>query len=146
MNTTLAVLKQVAETCQEIAAERGFALTVTILDAHALPVVLERAAGAGVHTLEMAERKAYTSGALGLESGSIKDLIQPGQPLYSLTTSSSRLIAFGGGTQLTVGGETFGLGISGGPSEIEDMEILAEAQDRLADAPVIWAERWFANR
>lgn len=146
MDTTLARLKEVADTCQEVAAERGIALTVTILDAHALPVVLQRADGAGVLTLEMAERKAYTSGAFGLESGSIKDLIQPGQPLYSLTTSSSRLIAFGGGTQVSVGDQTFGLGISGGPSEIEDMEILAEAQDRLADAPITWADRWFAGR
>jgi uncharacterized protein GlcG (DUF336 family) len=142
----LKTLKQVADTCQEVAAERGIALTVTILDAHALPVVLLRAAGAGVLTLEMAERKAYTSGAIGRESGSIKDLIQPGQPLYSLTTSSSRLIAFGGGTQLTLGEETYGLGISGGPSEIEDMEILAEAQFRLEDTEIRWAERWFSGR
>jgi uncharacterized protein GlcG (DUF336 family) len=143
---TLTTLKQVADTCQAVAAERDIALTVTILDAHALPVVLQRAPGAGVLTLEMAERKAYTSGAFGCESGSIMEKIQPGGPMYSLTTSSSRLIAFGGGTQLTVGGETFGLGVSGGPSEIEDMEILAEVQDRLQDSAISWAERWFSGR
>jgi uncharacterized protein GlcG (DUF336 family) len=140
-----ASLKEFVALCEEVAIERGIPICVTVLDASALPVLLHRMQGTGVLNLEMAERKAYTSGAMGCESGSLADKIQPGQPLYSLTTSSSRLIAFGGGTQVSFGSESFGVGISGGPSDIEDMEILAEAQDRLKDSSAVWAPRWFTT-
>jgi len=134
-------LKRFAGLCEEEATARGLKITVTILDAAANPVVLHRMPGAGVLTLEMAERKAYTSGAMGVESKALAAQILPGQPGYTLTSSSSRLIAFGGGTFVRYGDDMFGIGISGGPTEVEDMDILAAAQDRFGDSDASWAER-----
>jgi uncharacterized protein GlcG (DUF336 family) len=102
--------------------------------------------GSGIITLEMAERKAYTSVAMGCESAALADKVLPGQPLYTLTSSSSRLVVFGGGTFARFGTEVFGIGISGGPTEVEDMEILAAAQDRFGDGGVSWAERVGVSR
>lgn len=136
-------LKRFAGLCEEVAATAGIAITVSILDAHGNPVLLHRMPGAGVLSLEMAERKAYTSAVMGVETGSLLDRIQPGQPDFTLTSSSSRLIAFGGGTSVHLGSETFGIGISGGPSAVEDMEILAGAQDRFDSNDAVWAERTF---
>ncbi|GAA1809450.1 heme-binding protein [Planosporangium flavigriseum] len=130
-------LKKFADVCEEVAAARGIPICVTVLDAHNNPVLLHRMPGSGIITLEMAERKAYTSVALGCETYALKAGIQPGQPLYSLTTSSSRLIAFGGGTCVRFGSEVFGIGISGGPTEVEDMEILRDARIKFGDGE--WA-------
>jgi uncharacterized protein GlcG (DUF336 family) len=136
-------LKRFTDICEDVASEANIAICVTVLDAHGHPVLLRRMPGAGLLNLEMAERKAYTSAAMGCESGSLMERIQPGQPDYTLTSSSSRLIAFGGGTNVRFGFEVFGVGISGGPTAVEDMEILAAAQDRFDSPDAVWAERTF---
>lgn len=134
-------LKRFSDTCEEVATEAGVAICVTAVDQHGLPVLLHRMPGAGVLTLEMAERKAYTSVVMGCESGSLMERILPGQPDYTLTSSSSRLIAFGGGTNVRFGSEVFGIGISGAPNGAADMELLAAAQDRFDSRDAVWAER-----
>jgi uncharacterized protein GlcG (DUF336 family) len=137
-------LKRFAALCEEVATEAGIPICVTILDEHANPVLLHRMPGSGIITLEMAERKAYTSVAMGVESGALMGAIQPGQGGYTLTSSSNRLVAFGGGTNVRFETALFGIGISGGPTDVEDMEILAAAQDRFESAQdAIWAERTF---
>jgi uncharacterized protein GlcG (DUF336 family) len=130
-------LKTFSDVCEEVATAHGIPICVTVVDAHGNIVLLHRMPGSGIITLEMAERKAYTSVAMGCESGALKDKIQPGQPLYTLTSSSSRLIAFGGGTFVRFGSEVFGIGISGGPTEVEDMEILRDARIKFGDGE--WA-------
>lgn len=136
-------LKRFSDICEAVAAEAGISICVTVVDAHGTLVLVHRMSGAGVLSLEMAERKAYTSAVMGVESGSLLARIQPGQPDYTLTSSSSRLIAFGGGTSVQFGSEMFGIGISGGPNQFVDMEILAAAQDRFPSVDAVWAERTF---
>jgi uncharacterized protein GlcG (DUF336 family) len=136
-------LKQFAAVCEEVADEAGIAIVVTVLDEHGNHVLLHRQPGTGPLHLEMAERKAYTSAAMRVESHALLDAVQPGQPGYTLTSSSSRLIAFGGGTWVRFGAELFGVGISGGPTAVEDMEILSDAQDRFASGAAEWAPRTF---
>jgi uncharacterized protein GlcG (DUF336 family) len=137
------VLKRFVTIVEDVATEVEIPICVTVLDAHGLPVLLHRMPGAGILNIEMAERKAYTSAVMDIESGALLDLVQPGQPAFTLTSSSSRLIAFGGGTNVRIGSELFGVGISGGPTAVEDMEILAAAQDRMDGADAVWAERTF---
>ena len=52
--------------------------------------------------------------------------VQPGQPGYTLTSSSNRLIALRGGSAVRLGNALFGVG---GPTDVEDLAILAGAQD-----------------
>lgn len=136
-------LKRFAEVCEQVAAERNTPICVTILDIHGHPVLLHRQPGAYVLALEMAERKAYTSAAFNCESIALMAAIQPGLPGYTLTSSSSRFIAFGGGTSVTFGSERFGIGISGGATDRQDMAMLAAAQDRYVADGAVWAERKF---
>lgn len=144
--TGFAELKRFAETCEEVASEAGIPIVITVLDAHGNPVLLHRMPGTGPLILEMAERKAYTSAAMGCETGALMQSLLPGEPNYTLTSSSTRLVAFGGGTSVRFGSDVYGVGISGGPSAIEDMEILATAQDRFESPDAVWAERTFRGR
>jgi uncharacterized protein GlcG (DUF336 family) len=136
-------LKRIVEACEKAAAARNIAICVTVLDVHGHPVLLHRQPGAYVLALEMAERKAYTSAAFNCETTALMNAIQPGGPAYTLTSSSTRFIAFGGGTSVTIASERFGIGISGGQTEVEDMEILAAAQDACGVEGAVWAERTF---
>jgi uncharacterized protein GlcG (DUF336 family) len=134
-------LKRFVQICETVATERSIPICVTVLDVHGHPVLLHRQPGAYVLALEMAERKAYTSAAFNCETVALMGAIQPGQAAYTLTSSSSRFVAFGGGTSVTFGSERFGIGISGGPTAVEDMEMLAAAQDRFESPDAKWAAR-----
>ena len=136
-------LRRFVGICGEVGSERGIPICITVIDRSGLPVLLHRQPGTSVLNLEMAERKAYTSAVMNCESNALMGAILPGQPGYTLTSSSNRLIAFGGGTAIQIGSELYGIGISGGPTAVEDMEILAEAQDRFGSGNAVWAERTF---
>jgi uncharacterized protein GlcG (DUF336 family) len=134
-------LKRFVELCEEVAGEHKIPICVTVLDVHANPVLLHRMPGTGILPIEMADRKAYTSMSFFVETAAMLDDIQPGKPGYTLTSSSNRLIAFGGGTAVRFGDEVFGIGISGGPTAEEDIAILWQAQDRFGKTDAVWAER-----
>jgi uncharacterized protein GlcG (DUF336 family) len=134
-------LKRFMDILEEVSLENGKPLCITILDSVGLPVLLSRMSGAGILNIEMADRKAYTSAVTGAESGALMSFVQPGAPGYTLTSSSSRLIAFGGGTRVQFENEIFGIGISGGKNDMEDMDMLATAQKRFGITDAIWSDK-----
>lgn len=136
-------LKRFMNILEEISLENGKPLCITVLDPNGLPVLLSRMPGAGILNIEMADRKAYTSVVTGAESGALMSFVQPGAPGYTLTSSSGRLIAFGGGTKVQFDNESYGIGISGGNNDVEDMDMLATAQKRFGVTDAIWsAKEW----
>lgn len=122
-------LKRFSDVLEEVAREFGIPICVTVVDPHGHVMLLRRMPGSPVLALEMAERKAYTSQVMGMETAALSPLVMPGEPLYTLTSSSSRLIAFGGGTCVRFGDVSYGIGISGGTTA-QDMKMLKAAQDR----------------
>jgi uncharacterized protein GlcG (DUF336 family) len=127
---------KIAAAAERAAQEAGVSVVVSIVDTHGNPVLMHRMDGAPLHSLDMAFRKAYTAASFNVATEELTDQVQPGQPLYGLAVNSgSKLIAFGGGAPTTLsGGETVGVGISGGTTQ-EDMDILsiAIARDLAAD-------------
>lgn len=129
-------IKRLAEICEEEAVSRGLEICVTVFDEHGNIVLTHRMPGSGLIAISMAERKAWTSIALLLDSGALKPLIQPGGALYSIPTFEA-LVAFGGGSWFEFpDGSRFGIGISGGPNEHVDMELVAAARGRFTE--VAW--------
>jgi uncharacterized protein GlcG (DUF336 family) len=84
--------------------------------------------GAPVFSIEISERKAYTSALVGMRTADLLALVQPGQPLYALSTvAGGRYCAMGGGVPLTQEGRVVaGVGVSGGTAE-EDTAIVEAA-------------------
>jgi len=121
----LAVAKAVADFAEGYASKIGVAVSVSVVDTHGNLVLKHRMRDARLISVEMSERKAYTSAALHMATTDIADLAQPGQALYGITSfSGGRCVAFGGGAPLVVDGLVVaGVGISGGTTE-EDVEIL----------------------
>jgi uncharacterized protein GlcG (DUF336 family) len=84
--------------------------------------------GAPAFSLELAERKAYTSALVGMRTADLVPLVQPGEDLHPLfTVSGGRYTAMGGGVPVTSEGRVVaGVGVSGGTTE-QDIAIVEAA-------------------
>ena len=104
-------------------------VAVCIVDVHGNLVLQHRMNGAPLFSLEISERKAYTSALVRLRTADILPLVQPGQALYALpTVGGGRFCPMGGGVPLLddAGQVYAGVGVSGGTAE-EDVAIVEAA-------------------
>ena len=103
-------------------------VAVCVVDVHGNVVLQHRMPGAPLFSLELSERKAYTSALVRLRTADLVPLVQPGQPLYPLImVSGGRYSAMGGGVPLASEGEVVaGVGVSGGTTE-QDIDIVETA-------------------
>jgi uncharacterized protein GlcG (DUF336 family) len=124
----LMLAKNVADRVEAEASAAEVPVAVTVIDRHGNVVLQHRMTGAPVFSIEISERKAYTSALVGIRTADILPMVQPGQPLYSLTSlSGGRYCAIGGGVPLIDEGEVIaGVGVSGGTAE-QDVAIVEAA-------------------
>ncbi len=124
----LAFAKTVADRVETEAIEVKVPVAVCVIDIHGNVVLTHRMGGAPAFSLELAERKAYTSALVRMRTADLLPLVQPGQPLYPLiAVSGGRYSAMGGGVPLLNEGEVVaGVGVSGGTTE-QDVAIIEAA-------------------
>lgn len=129
-------VKDLAAAAEKASAAIGIRVVVSVVDTHGNPILLHRMDGAPLHSLDIAFRKAYTAASFDVETETLTELVQPGQPLYGLAVNSGgKLIAFGGGAPVELNsGVKVGLGISGGTTE-QDIEVLKAALSTHQQAP-----------
>ena len=122
----LALAKTIAERVETEASRTSLRVAVCVIDIHGNTVLQHRMSGAPAFSIELSERKAYTSALVRLRTADLLPLVQPGCALFPLM-SQGRYCAMGGGAPLTSGGEVVaGVGISGGTVE-QDAAILEAA-------------------
>ena len=124
----LTTAKALAERVEAEATKAKVPVAVCIVDVHGNLVLQHRMNGAPVFSLEISERKAYTSALVGMRTSDLLALVQPGQPLYVLpTVAGGRFCPMGGGVPLSDEDQVFaGVGVSGGTAE-QDMSIVEAA-------------------
>ena len=124
--------KRLAELVEEEARLMNVPVTISVVDIHGNIVLKQRMQGAPLLSIEMSERKAYTSALLRMGTEEMTPLVQPGQPLYTLTSvAGGRYVALGGGVPLRADEEVVaGVGVSGGTTE-QDISIVEAAFRRL---------------
>jgi uncharacterized protein GlcG (DUF336 family) len=124
----LTTAKALAERVEAEATKARIPVAVSIIDIHGNLVLQHRMNGAPVFSLEISERKAYTSALVKIKTADLVPLVQPGQPLYPLLMlSGGRYTAMGGGIPLSLDNQVFGgVGVSGGTNE-EDLAIVEAA-------------------
>jgi uncharacterized protein GlcG (DUF336 family) len=91
----LAFAKKIAERVEAEAGRAKAPVSVSVVDTHGNIILKHRMSGAPAFSIELSERKAYTSALVGLRTIEILPLVQPGQPLFPLM-SQSRYCAIGG--------------------------------------------------
>jgi uncharacterized protein GlcG (DUF336 family) len=120
--------KALTERVEAEATKAKVPVAVCIVDIHGNLVLQHRMNGAPLFSLEISERKAYTSALIRVRTANLLALVQPGQALYALpTVAGGRFCPMGGGIPLTEDGEVFaGVGVSGGTAE-QDVAIVEAA-------------------
>jgi len=124
----LAIAKNAAERVEAASVANKVPVAVCVVDVHGNVVLQHRMAGAHLFSIELSERKAYTSALVGMRTTDLLPLVQPGQPLFPLSTvAGGRFCAMGGGVPLTSEGQVVaGVGVSGGTVE-QDVAIVEAA-------------------
>ena len=124
----LALAKTIADRVEAAASRAVVPVSVCIIDTHGNVILTHRMSGAPAFSLEISERKAYTSALVGMRTADLLPLVQPGQDLFPLmTVAGGRYCAMGGGAPLSREGERVaGIGVSGGTVE-QDVAILETA-------------------
>ena len=95
----------------------GFKVSVTVVDRGGLALVMLREDGAGLHTPEGSDRKAYTARTFSQPSAAFaKRLID--DPSVVGSREYSRVLALAGALPIKVGNEVIGaIGVSGSPGK-----------------------------
>lgn len=104
------------------AAEIGVPMVIAIVDESGILKGFKRMDGAALLSVEIAQNKAYTAVSFGLSTDAWFDFIKNDPPLNTGIVHTPRLVVFGGGYPIVVGGKIIGgIGCSGGHYS-QDME------------------------
>jgi uncharacterized protein GlcG (DUF336 family) len=124
----LTTAKELAGRVEAEATRAKVPVSVCVIDIHGNLVLQHRMNGAPAFSLELSERKAYTSALVRIRTADLVPLVQPGQPLFPLlAVSGGRYSAMGGGVPLSREGQVVaGVGVSGGTTE-QDIAIVEAA-------------------
>jgi uncharacterized protein GlcG (DUF336 family) len=121
----LDLAKTIADRVEAEASRTRVPVSVCVIDIHGNVVLMHRMNGAPAFSIDISERKAYTSALVGMRTTDLLPLVQPGKELFALIgLSGGRYCAMGGGSPVSDDGRIIaGVGVSGGTVE-QDVAIL----------------------
>jgi uncharacterized protein GlcG (DUF336 family) len=130
-NISLALAQTIANAAMDKCKQMGFKVSVTVVDRAGLPIVMLRGDGAGLHTPEGSDRKAYTARTFRAPSADfVKRMLS--DPASVGSKEYTRVLALGGGLPIKVGDDVVGaVGVSGSPGK--DDECSQAGLDKVAD-------------
>ena len=116
-NVSLALAQTIANAALEQCKSMGFKVSVAVVDRGGHAIVMLHGDGAGLHTQEGAERKAYTARTFGQPSADfVKRLSE--RPDTAGSVHYTRVLALPGGLPIKAGTEVIGaVGVSGSPGK-----------------------------
>jgi uncharacterized protein GlcG (DUF336 family) len=116
-NVSFAMAQTIANAALAHCQSMGYKVSVVVVDRDGLQVVMLRGDGAGLHTPEGADRKAYTARTYGSPSANFANRVQT-DAAYAPAMQYARVLALAGGLPIKVGNEVIGaVGVSGSPGK-----------------------------
>ena len=117
---TLAMAQAIANGAMESCKGMGYKVSVEVVNRDGLPMVMLRGDGAGLHTPEGADRKAYTARTFRAPSADFLKRMQR-DPAAHASEEYTRVLALPGGLPIKVGDDVIGaVGVSGSPGKDDD--------------------------
>jgi uncharacterized protein GlcG (DUF336 family) len=112
---------------EEKARSLGVPMNIAVVDESGILKAFSRMDGAALLSVQIAQDKAYTAVGFGMPTHGWHDFIKDDPPLAAGAPAGiDRLVIFGGGYPITIGGSVIGaIGVSGG-HYTQDQEV-AEA-------------------
>jgi uncharacterized protein GlcG (DUF336 family) len=115
---SLALAQTIAQAALEQCQSMGFKVAVAVVDRGGQMIVLLRGDGAGLHTPEGAERKAFTARTFSQPSSDFVKRLNDRPETAFGSRQYTRVIALAGGIPIKVGNEVIGaVGVSGSPGK-----------------------------
>jgi len=119
-NISLAMAQTIADGAMDKCKALGFKVSVVVVDRAGLPLVMLRGDGAGLHTPEGADRKAYTARTFRTSSADFVKRMQT-DPASVGSKEYARVLALSGGLPIKVGDDVVGaVGVSGSPGRDDE--------------------------
>ena len=116
-NISLAMAQTIAQAALAQCESMGFKVSVAVVDRGGLTIVMLRGDGAGLHTPEGAERKAYTARTFSQPSADFVKRLSD-RPDTAGSRQYTRVLALSGGLPIKAGNEVVGaVGVSGSPGK-----------------------------
>jgi uncharacterized protein GlcG (DUF336 family) len=116
-NISLPMAQTIANAALAKCYSMGFKVSVTVVDRDGLPIVMLRGDGAGLHTPEGSDRKAYTARTFSQPSAAFTKRMLD-DPSSVGSREYTRVLALPGGLPIKVGDDVVGaVGVSGSPGK-----------------------------
>jgi len=116
-NISLAMAQTIAQAALAQCESMGFKVSAAVVDRGGLTIVMLRGDGAGLHTPEGAERKAYTARTFSQPSADFVKRLSD-RPDTAGSRQYTRVLALSGGLPIKAGNEVVGaVGVSGSPGK-----------------------------
>lgn len=112
----LHLASKAAAAAQEKCRQDGYRVSVAVVDRAGVLKVLMRGDGAGPHTTESSNRKAFTAASLRRPTSELAELVAKMPALQGLRDMDQRVLILGGGLPIEMAGEVVGgIGVGGAP-------------------------------
>lgn len=113
---TLNDARRVIAAAEAKAAEIKQPMNVAVVDAGGNLLAFERMEGAWLGSIDISMKKAWTSRAFDIETGTLGTMSQSGDQFFGIHASNGgKVMIFAGGVPLKRGGQVVGaIGVSGG--------------------------------
>ena len=116
-----------------VCGKQGYRETAVVLDTDGATIVAVRGDGAGIHTLDSAHDKAYTSVSFKNDTIALAERAK-GEDSIAPLAKLPHVMFFGGGVVIKLGDETIGaIGASGAPGAKLDDNCARAGLDKIRD-------------
>jgi len=128
---TLEQAKKIIAAGEREAQKQAQPMNIAVVDAGGNLVAFERMDGAWLGSIDISQKKAWTSRALDIDTKTLSTLTQPGNDFYGLHVSNNgKVMIFAGGVPLKRNGVVIGgVGVSGGSGKQDHAVAEAAAKE-----------------
>jgi uncharacterized protein GlcG (DUF336 family) len=138
----LHVAHQAVRAAVESCKKDGYRVSVSVVDRAGVLRTMERADGAGPHTVESSRKKAYTAASVRRPTTELADLMNKVPTLQALRDMHDQILILGGGLPIEIGGEVVGgIGVGGAPGAHLDDACAQAGLDAIGAAPKVSAPK-----
>lgn len=132
-NISLDLANEAVTAAVQFCQGKGWKVSAAVVDRAGLLKALQRADGAGPHTVDAGRRKAYTAASTRNNTSAILDTIQNNPAAANLSMIDGFLI-LGGGMPIRIGDEVIGaIGVGGAPGGHLDDQCAQAGIDKISD-------------
>ena len=132
-NISLALANEAAAAAVQFCRGKGWRVSATVVDRAGVTKAMQRADGAGPHTVEASRRKAFTALSARNTTSAMLDAIQKNPAAANLSMIDGFLI-LGGGVPIRAGDEVIGaIGVGGAPGGHLDEQCAQAGIDKISE-------------